>query len=70
VKVEAQIYSSGAWRAAATLSCGVLGYDSNERWYFVSSRAPTYSFRIRATFRGGPSNTAAMGSWLYGKITS
>ena len=70
VRIEAQIYSSGAWRDAASLSCGVLGYDSNDSWYFVSTRAPTYKFRLRATFRGGRSNTAATGSWVYGKITT
>lgn len=66
----AQVYSSGAWRTAATADCIRLDSSSQGAAYFSTNAPAGTRFRMRTVFRGTTLNAATTGTWFYGKFTT
>ena len=69
LSLVAQLYYSGAWHTADTLSCASLDSSSRGGGTFYTTAPAGELFRLRATFTGSTLNVATVGAWLYGKFT-
>ena len=62
---EVQRYRNAAWRTIVTTGCRTELDKGKVYWTWAGTHPRGVSFRIRATFPGGPYNAAGPGRWTF-----